>query len=296
MTTVAQHYGLVGELPFLNVHLERDNRLFLDPSAIRNSSTVEAAAARQRLTGYFGEVVRCATSLDPADHFVGEALLQQLHEPNETRLGMSAGKVAGRGLGEGLSELLWEELRVNPACREAALRHLEDLPVFIKGVGPDLVSDLTTRVVFDVLVDFTQRMTIAYPSLAEDQTKVSGLVWDITSGWTPQVFELPQVEGHPLLLVPKGWVFWRSVMDPEAFYNRHATRTVQEERTTLTADGRVDKPSKKALNAEFPDIKGLNNQQAVRYIRDGIDLVQRYRTEVDTEFQPLSDTELDTRM
>ena len=37
MTRISGHYRLSGELPFVDLHVDRDNKLFLDPSAIRNS-------------------------------------------------------------------------------------------------------------------------------------------------------------------------------------------------------------------------------------------------------------------
>ncbi|WNB86454.1 hypothetical protein [Cellulomonas sp. ATA003] len=295
--TISEHYHLTGALPFLNVHVQRDNLLFLDPSAIRNSPAEHAIAAQLQLTSFFDEVSRCARSPHPADRDKGQKLLQQLHEPNETRLGMSANGVAGHGFGDGMGALLWHELRTNPACLHAALRKLEDVPLFIDGVGHDLISDLTTRIVFDVLADFTAQMMITYPSLAVGATTEVSPVWDATTlSWTTRSLHLPFVDGRQLLLVPKGWVYWRLLMDYEAFYNRHSTRTVQDERTTYDRDRNPVKPTKKALNAEFKDLKRLNNQQAVRYIREDVDLVGQYRAEVDAEFEPLDDNQLEERM
>ncbi|MGV8967696.1 MAG: hypothetical protein ACOH2F_15630 [Cellulomonas sp.] len=297
MTRISTHFNLVGPLPFLNVHAARDNRLFLDPSAIRNSASPLAARADNQIKSFFNEVLRCATSALPSDQTKGLALLNHLHEPSETRLGMSSAGVNGHGFGDGLGEMLWRELRSNPACREAALRRLEDVALFVDGVADDLISDLTTRVVFDVLADFTTQMMLINPNLTRGQTTATHRVWDAgLLDWTTRDCTLPYVADDQLLLVPKDWVFWRLAMDPDAFYNRHSTRTVQDERTTYDRDNRRSAPSKRSLNAEFKQKKRLNNTQAVRYIRKGIDLVEQYRGQVDAEFQPLDDDQLDARM
>lgn len=297
MTRISSHYRLSGQLPFVNVHVDRDNKLFLDPSAIRNNRQVDPRARRahELLRGFFREVLRRRASRDLPDQSAGLALLRHLHEPNETRLGMSAIGVAGHGFGEGLGDRLWEELLGNPACQVAALTRLEDLALFVDGVGDDLVSDLTTRVVFEVLVDFTGDMISRFPSLAVGATTEDLPVWDPRRMvWTTRLVKLPHVAGRQLLLVPKHWVYWRVLMSPIAFYNHFGTATVQQERTTFRGGRRIA-PSKRSLKEEFPDVKDLNRHQAAKYKLAGDDLVARYRELVDHNFVPMDDAELARR-
>ena len=35
---ITEHYLIHADVPFLDVHLDHDNQLFLDPSAIRNAT------------------------------------------------------------------------------------------------------------------------------------------------------------------------------------------------------------------------------------------------------------------
>lgn len=295
--TVTDRYSISGPVPFLNVAVHQDNLLFLDPTAIRNSPDPLAQRAHRNLTGFFSEVLRCRLSPSPADQAKGLDLLKHLHEPNQTRLGMSARGAAGHGLGVGLGAQLWHELDINPACRAAALTRVEDLRLFVDGVGNDLVSDLTTRIVFDVLVDFTAQMMVRFPSLAVGATTQNVPLWDPTSSsWRPTEVPLPYVAPHQLLLVPRGWVYWRTLLDPYAFYNRFGTQTVQQERTTRDQQGKLWRPRKAALKTEFGDVRRLNNQQASKYMADGIDLVAAYRDQVDEEYEPLTDEQLQQRL
>lgn len=134
---VTDLYGIAGPVPFVDLYVDRDNLLFLAPSAIRNATDPLGLHADGQLVDYFNEVLRCRVSPHPADHTKGRGLLQQLHEPNETRLGMSARGVAGHGFGDELGDRLWDELAHNPACRAAALTRLEDLRPFVDGVDPE---------------------------------------------------------------------------------------------------------------------------------------------------------------
>lgn len=295
---ITQHYGLGTPVSFLDVHVERDNRLFVDPSAIRNNITDPLAQrAHQQLLDFFTELIRCRNSASPADTSKGRDLLLHFHEPNETRLGMSAVGVAGHGIADGLAAELWHELDVNPACQTAALTRVEDMKLFIRGVGDDLTSDLTTRVIYEVLVDFTHQMMALYPPLGVGATNVDAPVYDPTSTtWASQQFLLPAVAGQSLLLVPKSWVFWRMLMDPDVFYNRQATRTVQEEQTTTDAQGNPVAPSKAQIKANHPDKRELNSQKTADYKANGEDLVERHRQWVDANYyEPLSDGEIASR-
>lgn len=88
---------------------------------------------------------------------IGRLLLSGLHEPNETRLGFTRGRVAGRGVGAGLADDLYESLAASEAVRaDGIIEELEDTALLIPGVGVDLVSDITTNIVRRKLIEFTQ--------------------------------------------------------------------------------------------------------------------------------------------
>lgn len=296
MARVTAEYAISGPVPFLDVNLETDNELYIDPSVLRNhGGDPMKKRAHGLVTSFFQEVLRCRGSSAASDTSKGEELLKRLHEPNETRLGLSANKVQGHGFGDQLASRLWDTLRTNPACRAAALTQLEDVPLFIDKVGNDLVSDLTTRVTFEVLADFTQQMMTAFPALARTVTTETSPVWNpSTLQWDDVVIQLPYVEGHQLLLIPKNWIFWRLLMTSEQFYNRHATRTVQEEQTAYDSRGKALQPSKQSIIKANPDRKELNNRQAVKYKDDN--LVNEYRAWIDSEYEPLDDDEIEYRL
>lgn len=296
MARVTAEYGIAGPVPFVDVLLETDNALFLDPSVLRNHRGDPLKRRADSLVkSFFTEVLRCRTSGARADTLKGEAMLKRLHEPNETRLGLSENKVQGHGFGDQLATRLWDTLASNPACAAAVLTQLEDVPLFISNVGDDLISDLTTRVTFEVLADFTAQMMSTYPALKRTVTTEASPVWNSSRRvWEDKDITLPYVEGHQLLLVPKNWIFWRLLMTSEQFYNRHSTRVIQEEGTTYDSRGKANKPRKQDIVKKNPDRKLLNNKQAVKYQDD--DLVGEYRRWVDAEFEPLDDDAIEYRL
>lgn len=298
MTRVTANFRIASPVPFVDVHVERDNPLYLDPSAIRNSSGKYARRADGLLVSYFTEVLRLRASRLVADHRAGLALLQDLHEPNQTRLGVTKNGVGGKAIGPGIADELWDELGRNPAARHAALTRLEHLPIYLDRVGPDLISDLATRVVFEVLADFTAEMMRIYPALASVTTTAETRVYDpVARRWVGRQFQLPYVDSHQLLLIPKEWVYWRLLMWAEPFYNRFATATVQLERRIYDeVTKKFFVPTKKQLGVEFENHRRLNNDQAVKYMEEQQrNLTLEYQGYVDGTFEPLADDELTRR-
>lgn len=297
MATVTEHYGISGDVPFLNVHVDRDNLIFLDPSAIRNDASSRGRAAYRQLRSLFSQVVAAARSDDPVEHDRGRQLLRHLHEPNETRLGMSRGGAHGKGFGDELSDSFWDELRANPACQSAVLERLEDTRIFLGHVGDDRISDMTTRIIFNVLAEFTQEMMGIYPALQAGATTKSSDVWVEGTGWQSQNFTLPHCAGKQLLLVPREWVYWRTLMEPVQFYNRFATQVVQDETATVDKKGKRTARSKQSIKKDNPAVRPLNNAKAVEYKTEhDRDLCREYRGFVDSNFEPMTAEEAARRM
>ena len=94
---------------------------------------------------------------------------------------------------------------------------LEELPVFVDGVGADVTSDLTTRIIFEPLALFTRKMLTEYPQLTSGNHKTETIrrnVWDSQAKtWMEKEFLLPVADNHPLLLVPRNWARASVVLD-----------------------------------------------------------------------------------
>lgn len=284
MTRVSTQFNLPRPVPFVDVHLERDNRLFIEPSAIRFAAAAGdpyALAAEFRLTTFFGEVLDSARRNNRRR---GLALLGHLHEPNETRLGMTRVGVNGHGVGSGLADNLWQEIRDNPACSQAVLvRRIEDMAPYIQRIGPDLISDLCTRIAFDVLLDFTASMTTQYPDLGRRTSVRREDVWDPAGlQWTTRQGRLPTVHDKRLLLVPTNWVWPNQLLNAPSFYQVQALGRLQRLRTQppQTRGGRPMAPTKYSLRDQYPGVRSTNIRQAVAAIEEGINLTDRHANRV----------------
>ncbi|UQB13325.1 hypothetical protein [Clavibacter nebraskensis] len=220
MTQITADFGISAPVSFVDVHVERDNLLFIDPSAIRAAESAGSRYGRQasaELITFFDFILAKLRSPHAADHAVGEESLQHFHEIGNTRLGMSAAGTDGHGAAEKLGTVIWAELFSNPLCQQAVavLKFVEDIPVFVDDIDKDITSDITARIVFDTLANFTQDMMRAHPELEAKRpvAKLRTDRWDTSrAAWVSTEVDLPEADGKPLLLVPKDFVNFKIEM------------------------------------------------------------------------------------
>lgn len=273
MTTVTQYYGITTGVPFLDVDVYDDNKRFVDPFAIRMGLGPPAFAtlANASTETFFDEVTSCVVSRNAARRRRGLRLLQQFKEPRETRLGLSRAGFDGHGGADVVGRDIWNVLTgdAEALVSVGVLKQIEDIPLFVPGVGSDITSDLTTRVIFRPLVDFTCDMVLRFPELAgqSGMRRVTRQVWHpLSCTWVDQFVELPTVDNKPLLLVPKEWARDNLTLNATRFYDTALLSHVQMERATLTHEGKLLKTPKDRLREDATLAR--NYDTIVRIVED----------------------------
>lgn len=302
---VTERFGIKGPVEFVDVHVEKDNLLFVDPSAIRNGAKRKdpwSQAAYGSLVDFFDALLGHIRR--PATHRAGRAMLTEFHEPRETRLGMSARGFNGSGAAGELGDRIWEAIVTNPLCllQVPILRRVEHLPLFVEGIGDDRVSDLTSRIIFRNLVEFTYQQMRTHPQLTAGPAQ-DYQVWDqMTDLWATDSFTLPDAgtnKVQPLLLVPKRAVYFGLRMNPIGYWSVPVLGAVQTSEAVRRRDGKVDKPTKKRLKERdsLQDIRPTNQLWTERaWDLNREDLLQRYEDYIDRGFDPLDDDEIARRL
>ena len=141
------------ELDFVNVDLGRDSPFFVDPSTLRHMSDNWARECVALLQSFFDRVL---ADIKAGRHEHARGLLYELAEPNETRLGISAGPPQGRGVDVGIAYKMWEALSGSTAATTGLLEDLEDTGLLIPGIGDDIVSNIVTNVIRGPFIRYTQ--------------------------------------------------------------------------------------------------------------------------------------------
>lgn len=280
MATVTNHYGISGAVPFCDVELTVDNRMFLDPHRIRMSNAPQpfASEAVAVMDSFIDHALHAIQNGSVADRVRAQANFESFPEPRETRLGLSRFSCDGHGGSSYTGRAIYRELSTNVAAlvEIGVLKRLEHLPLFVPDVGFDITSDITTRLVFPALAAFTSAMMTAYPQMAVKTVELTCKVWDGASlSWVDRTFMLPAVDDKPLLLIPRSWADKSLAMHAERYYNCAVLTHAQREQTAVLPDGAVLRPSKRSLRAQSDLRRGRDTHVIVteRAYNSGSDLV-----------------------
>lgn len=287
MATVTTHFAIPGPVPFVNVELSRDNEQFIDLHRIRlrSDASAHASSALTCVDTFLTTVSTAAMSGNPRLKGEARELLQQFSEPRETRLGLAREGFNGHGGAEDIGARIWRSLTTDlqALLHVGVLKYLEELPLFIDGIDRDLTSDITTRIIYGPLADFTAEMIAKYPQFSagsHSTVTIDRRVWDVTAcNWTTRRMTLPAADGKPALLVPKAWVSKRLLMSARRFHGTSLLSYVQEEQASISPSGKVVHPSKVSLRRR-PELRRgrrTNIEVTLRAHQAGDDLLRLFR-------------------
>lgn len=287
MPTITTYYGITDPVPFIDVEVSADNRLYVDPHAIRLRGEPESFAdqAVECLDSFTDEVTASVLSPAPAMTARGKQLLQRFIEPWETRLGMSSSGFRGHGGADDVGDWIWDALtgNIEALVHVGILKHVEDLPLFVEGIDRDITSDITTRLIFNPLANFTEAMLAAYPQFTADGQETVDCrrqVWSPANrDWADVEMTLPVANGEPLMLVPKGWARRNLLMTSRRYYETSVLSYAQLEQAVRMSDGKLLTMAKGVLKKQ-PELargRSTNTQVTLRALDNDADLLATFK-------------------
>ncbi len=264
------------QLDFIDVELTRDAPLYLDPYAIQLKSDDWSDLCIGQIRSFFTEVLN---ALREGNNARATHLLSNLHEPNETRLGVSQGQPRGRAIGEEKARSLADSIVNSRAFETGVLADVSEAELFIKYIGPDTISDLTTNVLREQLADYTVQQCTLY-EIETHTTNSLGPVWNAqVRDWQSVTLNLPRHEGKPILLVPKLSVRHRLALNSQEFYNHHMIEFLKAEYHQAGGalvksykDGRTY-VTKVSVKERHPFIKN----DLAQFVLDHPEILERYK-------------------
>lgn len=279
---ISEHFGLGRAQPtldFVDVDIQGDVRVFVDPRAMRLLHSEWADECISLVQNFFRAVLEAIRN---GEDVHANSLLSALREPNETHLGLSTGRARGRGLGGGERALdVSLALRQSEAARTGLLEDLEDTILMIEGISSDIVSDMTTNIIRGPLIEYTQSMAEWY-GIPLTPNVNSGPLWDPTSQeWRAELSAMPMGPDGKLLLVPKVIVRTRMDYDVDEYYRHYLLEHLGRvelaagtELVRLLKDG-TPRVNKKDLAEKY----GSGKRVIVEQTRLHPEVLQNYRTD-----------------
>ena len=216
MTTVAKIYftdffdvvpEVLDDYGALNISLINDLPLFVDPFLLFDSGEIEHQRLHEEIICYV-KFLRDASS----DASISKGLLDswfRFPEVSQNWLGFSKTGNNGSGLGKQFAEALHRNLHqvFKDFGSETISRgsHLEKLCLMADGVGRDHLSDFTTNLIKQYLLDYTQNFAQAHiaPSFRR-HFAIEKVAFDYKARrWKGGRYDLPAFGNDYVLLTPK---------------------------------------------------------------------------------------------
>ena len=252
---VSEYYSLGLEQPsldFVDVMLDTDVPLFVDPTALYLLDTKWGDECRSLISDYFSLVLE---HIRGSEYDKAEELLANLSEPNETHLGLSTTRSRGHGMGSKLAEKLCHSLKESQAVRTGLITNLEDTALMIEGIASDVISDIVTNIIREPLLKYTEDMARHY-GMGLVEGVASRPLWDARlRRWDVKYVTQLRPDGERLMLVPRSIVRRSITYDAGKYYNSYLLEQLQEEAMAkglvrILKNGDSRPPTKKSLKEE----------------------------------------------
>ncbi|HBU69693.1 MAG TPA: hypothetical protein DEE98_04855 [Elusimicrobia bacterium] len=218
------------ELDFIDIDLGKDIPLFIDPYYLGKRVDLWSINANRTVRDFFQTFI---DQVRAGNHVQAKELFLYLHEPNETRLGLSRKEPMGKGIGTIDAEKIFKSLSQSKAVKTGLIQDIEDCRIFIEGIDRDKVSDMTTNIIKQHLIEYTQSQCKLWgiPLTSNIQ---SGDFWDkVTHSWDNILTDMLVVRGEKILLVPKSVVSFKTDYTPQQYYRHFVLNFLQNEHLRL---------------------------------------------------------------
>ncbi len=213
------------ELDFVDVSLNTDNRLFIDPFALSQKVDRWSSDAHHTVVTFFQSII---DEIRQGNEGRAKELLGHLREPNETRLGYSKQRSQGAGIGDEQAEDLFEALRESSAVKTGFINSLEESELMIEGISFDKISDLTTNIIRGELAAYTAEQCALHNIVTHEVAMPPCFNTD-SMDWQDKYLSLPVYRDRPILLVPKSIVRRTSAYRHPQYYQHFVLNYLQRE-------------------------------------------------------------------
>lgn len=281
------------QLDFVDIPIETDIPLFVDPYALHVSSEDWLRECGNKVVQYFELLV---DKIRKGEKRQVLQLLDNFHEPNWTHLGMSSGRPSGRGWGAEQAGQLQSVLEASAAVRSGTFADISDYEMFIPGIGPDKISDLTTNIIKGELLLYTEEQCSLLGIECEEVN--AGKCWNASTGdFASRYAKLPICPSGPIILVPKNAVRTRLVPDRDKFYSRFILDYLEAELISakdslvkVLRNGTM-KVFRRDLKEKFP----FTPQQIFEFSRRHPEVLKKYKQSLPERATPISNLDIEWR-
>ena len=259
----------------VQLDFEHDNKLFIDPYRIDEQRSEILKKAKEKILKYF-DLFFYSVEHNLRDNV--EKMGEHLHEINATKLGYSSRENRPKGKGFCQRDLLVifdEAIKIKD--------YIEDMPdilVLAENVGPDKVSDLTTNIIYEELLEFTMEIIAKY-NLNIELTNKRKWIFDVDEKeWQRKEILVPCIENEEILFIPDKLVSSYEIFSYQNVYKQlvypfYKTNTAIHGLIRLLKNGEK-RPDCGKIKAKYP----LRRDTVKEFKKEHPDEYKRYKEEM----------------
>lgn len=279
------------DLDFVNIFMDKDTALFIDPWAIRQGDDDFSLTCHDIISDYFELLIK---NIKKGKKTEAMRMLDCLHEPPETHLGLSRKGTSGLAIGNGHAKEIYDKLTKSMAVKTGFLGDLEDCALMIDGINADKISDIVTNLIRMPLTKYTQSQCELHNIPTRELP--SGYYWNsFKKDWCAKRERFPIYNNNKIILVPKYIVRRTLSLNPEDYYNFDILEFEQarhlDARTSLCRtlkDGALKEPTKKSLKKESP----CDKEFIYSITKRNPQLLSRYKKRKSDSFIPIDNFDI----
>lgn len=285
------------ELDFVDVDIDVDTPLFLDPYFIAKNDFPIAFDAHLSLRSYF-ECLLCALR----ENRIPDArdLFSHLGETNEICLGFSRTIPQGKGMGPSDATRIFKSLRESYAIKTGIMEDIEDFRIFVDNVDKDKMSDMTANIIKKQLIEYTQAQCKLWGVPMTHDTP-SGFYWErATSSWENKYTDMLIADGRKILLVPKRIVSFSTQYTPQKYTQHFVLNFLQNEQLQLNGPlvrHRKDKRhtpfvTKKSVREEEEKQQPIDKKWLAQFTEKHPEVFGEFRRQTKNKVAPVDNTDI----
>ena len=249
------------EVPFLDIYVNADRCMFLDPSKLLRFDDDMSNNMQNKVTEYFSRLLEYIKEGRKTE---GLKLLDCLGEPKEIHLGYAVNGFYGKAVGKIKSQYIYERLSQSRAVQSGMLKDLEESALFVEGIDKDIISDMTAMICKDELIKFTQEQCYFFNIPMKEQ-KI-GKIWMGNDQWLSVTTKLPIYNENPIILIPKRYVSRIMTLNSRDFYRNEVLTSVQDD--LMRADQGFVKILKNGVRQCVVTKKELKKSEKYRFSKE----------------------------
>lgn len=285
------------ELDFVDVDIDVDTPLFLDPYFIAKNDFPIAYEAHLSLRSYF-ECLLCA--LRENRILDAQNLFSHLGETNEICLGFSQTKPQGKGMGPSDATRIFKSLKESYAIQTGIMEDIEDFRIFVDNVDKDKMSDMTANIIKKQLIEYTQSQCKLW-GIQMTRDTPSGYYWNReTCSWENNYTDMLIADGRRILLVPKRIVSFSTQYTPQKYSQHFVLNFLQDEQLRLNGplvQRRKDKQrtpfvTKKSIKEDEESRQPIDKKWLAQFTEKHPEVFAEFRKQTKNKVSPVDNTDI----